>query len=95
MEQNKDDVTPRSRKGGTFGKRLWKGPECNTGIRDRGLKERLRDSKQMKDATTNGIKGWSKESEHLRELEEYAKKTYMRILMRRSWNMHLELPVGY
>jgi hypothetical protein len=37
MARNDDDVTPQNPKGGMFGKRLWKGPECNTGIRDRGL----------------------------------------------------------
>jgi hypothetical protein len=34
--QNKDDVSPKSPKGGTYEKRLWRGPECSNGIRDRG-----------------------------------------------------------
>jgi hypothetical protein len=32
-----------------------KGPECNTGIRDRGLNQRLRVSNQLKDPTKNAI----------------------------------------
>jgi hypothetical protein len=36
--QNEDDVASGSRKGQTFGKRVWKGPECNNGIRNRGLR---------------------------------------------------------
>jgi hypothetical protein len=57
ISRNKDNVTPRSPKGVTFGKRLWKGPECNTGIRDRSLKQRLRIGSQLKDLTKNAIKG--------------------------------------
>jgi hypothetical protein len=34
-----DDVIPRSLKGRTFRKRLWKGREYNTGIRDLGLRQ--------------------------------------------------------
>jgi hypothetical protein len=41
-EQNKDDVLPKSPKGGTFEKRLWKGPKCKNGIRDRG-RRRIKD----------------------------------------------------
>jgi hypothetical protein len=39
--------------------RLWKYPECKNGIRYKGLKELLQDSKQTKDPTTNGTEGWS------------------------------------
>jgi hypothetical protein len=39
-------------------RRLWKGPEYNNGIRDRSLKQQFRGSKQLKDSTTNVIKGW-------------------------------------
>jgi hypothetical protein len=51
-------------------KRLWKFPECNSGIRDRGLRLQLRASKRIKDLdgrqplylrkeriTTNSIRG--------------------------------------
>jgi hypothetical protein len=37
--QNKDDVSPKSPKGGTYEKRLWRGPECSNGIRDRGRRK--------------------------------------------------------
>jgi hypothetical protein len=36
-------------KRGTFGKRLWKGLECNTGIRDRGLRQHLQGRYEVKD----------------------------------------------
>jgi hypothetical protein len=39
----------RNPKGRAFGKRRWKGPECNNGMRDRGLREQLRASKQAQD----------------------------------------------
>jgi hypothetical protein len=35
-----------------FGKRRWKGPECNNGIRDRGLRQQLRGSKWIKNPGT-------------------------------------------
>jgi hypothetical protein len=70
--KNKDDDAPRSPKGRTFGKRRWKGPECNSGIRDKGFRQELRGSKGMKylgdrrplyprkkGTTTDGIGGWS------------------------------------
>jgi hypothetical protein len=56
-DRTSDKVMLRSPKGGTFRKRLWKGPECNTGIRDRGLKQRLRVSNQLKDLTKNATEG--------------------------------------
>jgi hypothetical protein len=37
----------------------WKGPECENGIRDRGLKQQLRGNKQRKNPTTNDIEGWN------------------------------------
>jgi hypothetical protein len=49
MARNKDDVTPRSEKGRTFGKRPWKDPECNTTIRDRGLRQQLKGRNEVKD----------------------------------------------
>jgi hypothetical protein len=49
MAQNKDDVTPRSPKGRTFGKRLWKGPGCKTGMRDQGLRQHLQGRYEVKD----------------------------------------------
>jgi hypothetical protein len=53
-------------------KRLWKCPDCNSGISDRGLRQQLRGNKGLKDpgsrlasisdegkkTTTNGIGGW-------------------------------------
>jgi hypothetical protein len=39
----------RSPKGGTFRKRLWKGPECNTGIRNRGLRQQQQGRNEVKD----------------------------------------------
>jgi hypothetical protein len=43
------NVVQETRKEWTFGKRRWKGPECNKGIRNQGLRQQLRGSKQMKD----------------------------------------------
>jgi hypothetical protein len=43
------NVVQETRKGETLGKRRWKDRECNNGIRDRGLRQQLRDSKRMKD----------------------------------------------
>jgi hypothetical protein len=70
--QNKDNGAPRSPKGRTFGKRRWKGPECNNGISDRDLRQQLRGSKRIQDlgggrplclkrkrTTTDGIGRWS------------------------------------
>jgi hypothetical protein len=45
-------MSPRSLKGWTFGKKRWKGPECNNGIRNRGLRQQLRGSKQIKNQGT-------------------------------------------
>jgi hypothetical protein len=39
---DQDNVVQETRIGRTFGKRRWKGPECNSGIRDRGLRHQLR-----------------------------------------------------
>jgi hypothetical protein len=86
MGQNEDSVeqeTPK-REGEN---RRWKYAECNNGIRDRGLKQRLQGGKQTKDPTTNGIEGGAKESEHIMEFEEYKKDIHMRFSVRRSWNM--------
>jgi hypothetical protein len=43
----KDNVVRGTPKGQTFKKRRWKGPECNNGIRDRGLKGQLRLGSKM------------------------------------------------
>jgi hypothetical protein len=48
-DRTRDKVMLRSPKGGTFGKRLWKGPECNTGIRDRGLRQQQQGRNEVKD----------------------------------------------
>jgi hypothetical protein len=66
--KDQDNVVHETQNGRTFGKRRWKGPECNNGI----LKQQLRGSKRIKylggrvplylrkeRATTNGIGGWS------------------------------------
>jgi hypothetical protein len=66
------NVVQETRKGLTFGKRHWKGPKCNNGIRDQGLRQQLRGNKRIKDLggkwllclrkkrrTTNGIREWS------------------------------------
>jgi hypothetical protein len=37
----------------------WKGPECENGVRDRGLKLQLRGNKQTKNPTTNDIERWN------------------------------------
>jgi hypothetical protein len=44
---DQDDVVQETRKGRTFGKRCWKGPECNNGIRDRGPRQQLRGNKRI------------------------------------------------
>jgi hypothetical protein len=40
-QQTKDNVICGTPKGWTFKKRRWVQPECNNGIKDRGLKEQL------------------------------------------------------
>jgi hypothetical protein len=57
-EQNKDDVSPRSPKGGAFGRRLWRSPECRKGIWSRDFEEPLHLRKGRKTVNSNG--GWSK-----------------------------------
>jgi hypothetical protein len=37
----------RSHRGPTVEKRRWKGPECNNGIKDRGVRRQLRQRKEM------------------------------------------------
>jgi hypothetical protein len=73
-------VVQEDRKGWALGKRRWKSSECKNGIRDRGLKQQLRGSKQIKDlggrlplclrkerTTMNGIGEWSSgQRSHLR-----------------------------
>jgi hypothetical protein len=46
--QNKDDVEQGTRKG-TFEKKLWKGLDCNTDIRNRVLREQLQSRNAVKD----------------------------------------------
>jgi hypothetical protein len=38
---NQDNVVQETQKGRTFRKRCWKGPECNNGIRGRGIRQQL------------------------------------------------------
>jgi hypothetical protein len=45
----KNNVEQETRKGRTEENRRRKGPECNNGIRDRGLRQQLRGSKRLKD----------------------------------------------
>jgi hypothetical protein len=92
--QNEDNIeleTPKR----TDKNRRWKYSERNNDIRDKGLKQRLRGNKQIKDRTTNGIEGWSQGNEHLRELEEHAKRTYMRSTVRKTRNECPRLPAGH
>jgi hypothetical protein len=69
---DQDNVVRETWIGRKFGKRRWKGPECNNGIMNRGLKEQLRGSKRIKDLSgrlplcpskdrtaKNGIGRWS------------------------------------
>jgi hypothetical protein len=49
MGQNKNKVAPKITKRRTFGKRLWKGMGCNTGIRDRGLRQHLQGRYKVED----------------------------------------------
>jgi hypothetical protein len=68
QRQEEDDITPRIWKGRKDGERLWKGPECNSGIRGRRLRQQLRRRMRVRDiyggktlylrkerTTTNGI----------------------------------------
>jgi hypothetical protein len=57
-EQNKDDVSPRSPKGGTFDKKLWRSPECKKGIRSGVVEEPLHLRKGRRTVNNNG--GWSR-----------------------------------
>jgi hypothetical protein len=54
MDKKKDNAKQETPKR-TEKNRCWKYPECNTGIRDRGPKQRLRVSNQLKDLTKNAI----------------------------------------
>jgi hypothetical protein len=51
--QNKDDVSPKSPKGGTYEKRLWRSPECKKGIKSRDIEEPLHLRKGRKTANSN------------------------------------------
>jgi hypothetical protein len=44
---NQDNVAARSPRERTSGMRRWKGPECNNGMRDRGLKQQLRGNERI------------------------------------------------
>jgi hypothetical protein len=48
----RNDVVQETQKGRTFGKRRLKGPECNSGIRDQGLRQQLQGSKRIKNPGT-------------------------------------------
>jgi hypothetical protein len=52
--QNKDDVSPRNPKGGTYEKKLWRRPECKKGIRSRVVEEPLYLRKGRTTANSNG-----------------------------------------
>jgi hypothetical protein len=56
--QNKDGVSPKSPKGGTYEKRLWRSSECKKGIRSRDIEETPHLRKGRKTVNSNG--GWSK-----------------------------------
>jgi hypothetical protein len=49
MGEHKSKVGTKTIKKLTFRKRLWKGPECNTGIRDRGLRQHPQGRYEAKD----------------------------------------------
>jgi hypothetical protein len=49
MGEHKSKVRTKTIKKLTFGKRLWKGPECNTGIRDQDLRQHLQGRYEAKD----------------------------------------------
>jgi hypothetical protein len=53
-EQNKDDVSSRSPKGGTFDRRVWRSPECKKGIWSRDVEEPLHPRKGRKTVNSNG-----------------------------------------
>jgi hypothetical protein len=55
MEKKEDNAEQETQK--RTENRCWMYHECNTGIRDRGLKQRLRVSNQLKDLTMNAIEG--------------------------------------
>jgi hypothetical protein len=89
---DQDYVVQETWKGRTFGKRRWKGPECNNGIRDRDLRQQLRGSKRIKDlgdrqllylrkekGTAIGIRGWSSGQQSRLESEGTLKKTLYEI----------------
>jgi hypothetical protein len=73
QRQGKDDIIPKTQEQQKEeGEGLWKGLECNSGIRDRVLREQLRDRLRISDqcgrqpsylrkekTTTNGISGCS------------------------------------
>jgi hypothetical protein len=55
QRQGKDDIAPITHKQRKEeGKGLWKGPECNSGIRDRGLREQLQGTMGIRDLCGRG-----------------------------------------
>jgi hypothetical protein len=56
--QNKD-VERETRKGRTEQNERWRGPVCENGISNRGLKQQLCGKKQIKDPTMKNIEGWN------------------------------------
>jgi hypothetical protein len=57
--RNKDGVERETHKGPTERNGHWRGPVCENGIRNRGLKLQLRSSKRIKDPTKNDSEGWN------------------------------------
>jgi hypothetical protein len=71
-DRTRNQAEQETAKGRKDGEGLWKGPECNSGIRDRGLRQQLRGRIRISDqcggqplylrkerTTTNGIEWWS------------------------------------
>jgi hypothetical protein len=79
MDKKKDNAKQETPKR-TEKNRCWKYPECNTGIRNRGLKQRLRVGSQLKDLTKNAIEGCrSEQRSHLVGRRTH-KKTFYEIV---------------
>jgi hypothetical protein len=53
---DQDDVVQETWRGWTFRKRRWKGPACNNGIRDRGLRQQA--TKEPRHKTAAASSNW-------------------------------------
>jgi hypothetical protein len=66
--------------------RRWKGPECNNGIRDRGLKQKLQSNKRIKDLggrlspcpRNERICSWTEQVDHRQREDREAKGRILR-----------------